>query len=393
MPASIFNSRWAWALLLVSISFSGGVSAASGPSFVRDGEAGFVVSHIEFALSSDANETGACPNGMSESYKDRREGFVDPPNIQPKPGESQQDFRRRAGRMMFGVKNLCQNPELGKPNPTFHAVSGQNVPAYGIDLDGDNDQNSGACAHTDFAGMDGASGVDNQFFRVFGCIEGYQSTGQGNGFATEMLTGSWGILIKVSGIDDIHNDDSVSVGIYANGDPIRLSPARDPLEFASYSIHPAPRFQSETTGKIVDGVLTTEPVEVRFPNITNAMIVDRALLDARLHLSIAEDGLLEGYLAGYSPVENVYDANIGFRNAKSASGEPSPQQRIVGSAFGKAGAMGYTCEGIYHSLYENADGHPDPETGQCSSISTQYRIRAIPAFVVAGQPGADVEAE
>ena len=29
-----------------------------------------------------------------------------------------------------------------------------------------------------------------------------------------------------------------------------------------------------------------------------------------------------------------------------------------------------------------ADGHRDPKTGQCTSISTQYRIKAIPAFVV-----------
>ncbi|WP_439133318.1 hypothetical protein [Pseudomaricurvus sp.] len=328
---------------------------------------------------------------MSESYKSRIEGFVDRPDIQQKPGESAQDFRRRAGRMMYGVKNFCQNPELGEPNPTFHAVTGKNVPVYGIDLDGEDSQGSGACAHTDFSGMNGETGVDNQFFRVFGCMKGYQSSGQGNEFGTEMLTGSWGILIKVSGIDDVHNDDSVKVGIYANGDPIRLSPTRDPLDYGTYAIHSAPRFQSETTGKIVDGVLTTEPVEVRFPNITNAMFVDRILEETRLQVNIAEDGKLEGYLAGYSPVENVYDANIGFRNAKAASGEPSPLQRIVGAGFGKAGAMGYTCEGVYHSLYKHADGHPDPETGRCNSISTQYRIQAIPAFVVPPREGAKAE--
>jgi hypothetical protein len=29
-----------------------------------------------------------------------------------------------------------------------------------------------------------------------------------------------------------------------------------------------------------------------------------------------------------------------------------------------------------------ADGHRDPSTGQCTSISMQYRLKAIPAFVV-----------
>ncbi len=218
---------------------------------------------------------------MSESYKDRHERYIDLPDIQPEPGESEEDFRRRARGMMQNAKNLCQNPELGRPNPTFHAVTGKNVPVYGIDLDGDNSQNSGVCAHTDFTGMSGEPGVDNQFFRVFGCVKGYQSSGLGNSFATEMLTGAWGILIKIFDLDDLHNDASVRVGIYANGDPIQLSPARDPLEYASYAIHPAPRFHGETKGKIVGGVLTTEPVEVRFPNVTNAMFVDRILRDAR----------------------------------------------------------------------------------------------------------------
>lgn len=374
-----------WIVMPVVVTVLGGLDTASHASSVRDREAGFVVSHIEFALSDDADETGACPYGMSASYEDLGEGFINAPKVEREPDESDDEFRRRASRMIEqspAVKNLCHNPELGKPDPTFRAVTGNDVPVYGIDLDGDNSRNAGACAHTDFTGMNGETGVDNQFFRVFGCINGFQSSGQANDFAIEMLTGSWGILIRISDLDDLHDDDAVTVGIYANGDPIQVSPAREPLEYASYTIHPASRFQAETTGKIVGGVLTTEPVEVRFPNIVNAMFVDRILKDAKLRVTVTEDGKLDGYLAGYSPVENVYDANIGFRNATDASGEPSPLRRRVNSAFGKAGAMGYTCEGVYHSLYENADGHPDPETGKCSSISTQYRIRAIPAFVV-----------
>ena len=29
-----------------------------------------------------------------------------------------------------------------------------------------------------------------------------------------------------------------------------------------------------------------------------------------------------------------------------------------------------------------ADGHRDPATGRCTTISTQYHLRAVPAFVV-----------
>ncbi len=310
------------------------------------------------------------------------------PEVPRRPEESDQEFYGRLSKVIESndVKNLCQNPELGGPNPTFRAVSGDNVPVYGIDIDGDNSQNSGACPHSDFTGANGEVGIDNQFYRVFGCVNGFQPTGQANSFATEMLTGSWGILIRISDVEDAYNDESVRVGIYANSDPIQLSPSREPLEYASYTIHDASRFHAETTGKIVDGVLTTAPVDIRFPWIVNAMYLDRHLRDARLHATIGDDGKLDGYLAGFSPVETVYDVNVGFRNAVDAEGEPSPQQRIVGSAFGKASAMGYTCEGVYHSLYANADGHPDPETGKCSSISTQFRVQAIPAFVLDPEP-------
>jgi hypothetical protein len=33
-------------------------------------------------------------------------------------------------------------------------------------------------------------------------------------------------------------------------------------------------------------------------------------------------------------------------------------------------------------MYQAADGHRDPATGRCTSLSTQYRIRLAPAFVV-----------
>lgn len=51
-------------------------------------------------------------------------------------------------------------------------------------------------------------------------------------------------------------------------------------------------------------------------------------------------------------------------------------------SMGRAGALGHTCNGAYHALYEAADGHRDAKTGRCTSISTQYRLSMAPAFVV-----------
>src|SRR3546814_8918148 len=80
-----------------------------------------------------------------------------------------------------------------------------------------------------------------------------------------MLTGSWGILITLSGVDDIRNDDDVEVGFFANADPIQLSPLRAPLSYGTYAIDQDPRFRAKAHGRIKDGVLTSDPVDVRFP--------------------------------------------------------------------------------------------------------------------------------
>jgi hypothetical protein len=52
------------------------------------------------------------------------------------------------------------------------------------------------------------------------------------------------------------------------------------------------------------------------------------------------------------------------------------------TGVGAARVLGYTCPGVYHSLYKYADADPDPQSGRCTSISVQYRIKAITAFVV-----------
>jgi hypothetical protein len=186
----------------------------------------------------------------------------------------------------------------------------------------------------------------------------------------------------LSGVDDIRNDDNVEVGFFANNDPIELSATREPLSNATYAIEQDPRFQAKTHGRIVNGVLTTDPVDVRIHMIVNSIYLERSLNDARMKLTLSEDGTLEGILGGYTPVEELYDFQYAFRNGKNAKGEPAEQRLRVVSSIGQAAVLGHTCNGAYYALQELADGHRDPKSGKCSAISTQYRLKAIPAFVV-----------
>jgi len=121
---------------------------------------------------------------------------------------------------------------------------------------------------------------------------------------------------------------------------------------------------------------------VRFHKITNGIYLERPLRDARVKMTLSADGVLEGYLAGYTPVDALYDYQYAYRDGKNAKGDPADRKLIMVSGSGQAYVNGHTCNGAYYALHEYADGDRDPKTGQCSSISTQYRIKAIPAFVV-----------
>ena len=375
----------------IALSAPGGSTAAEVPSNAfQNGQGGFVVSHIAYALSKDASETGACPSGMTLGNTQVFEASAEGKRHE---GESDADYARRvaAGALALGTApngdNLCMHPESGAADPHYKTVSGLNVPVDGIDLDGQDSRANGrpapnTCPHDDFRGMNGERGIDNQFFRVVGCSNSFQSTGQSNTYEIEMYTGAWGILITLKGVHDLHNQKDVEVGIYANADPIELSPTREALANATYAVDQDPRFQATTHGRITNGVLTTDPVDVRFHVVTNSIRLEPPLQDARLRMTFTKEGGLEGIMAGYTPVEDMYNMQFGYRDGKDGAGKPANQRLIFGSSNGAARVLGHTCNGVYYALEQFADGHRDPKTGHCNSISTQYRIKAIPAFVV-----------
>jgi hypothetical protein len=369
--------------------------AVSGPTpetfaeVFRKGEAGFVVTEIAYALGPDAKDSGACPAGMTRGVRDMIKAFQASPAGQRNGGEADEAYQRRtliAAHTAPNGQNICMHPEASQADPGWRSVSGATVRVDGIDLDGQDSAPgkrpaAGTCGHQDFQGTSGQRGIDNQFYRVVGCIPGFQSTGQANGWKIEMYTGAWGILITLKGVDDPRNDPDVQVGIYANADPIQLSAAREALPFATYAVDQDPRYRATTRGRIVNGVLTIDPVDVRVHTVTNAMHDDRVLRDARLKLTFTADGGMEGYLAGYSPVDAIYGQQFGSRTLRTAKGDLAAEPRRIQVAQGREDAFGHTCNGVYYALKQAADGHPDA-SGHCTSISTQYRIRIAPAFVV-----------
>jgi hypothetical protein len=345
--------------------------ATSAASPVPDSRTlGFVITTWNMALveSKFADE---CPTGFNPGYdeiwwrglsKDDRNKFTGGGLT------TRLDRYFRAIRRGPNGEDVSMNPTSVTAPPLRLA---QGPVSYGMNLDGTTDGSATpkSCKHEKFAnGMDGTPAVDNQLFRLLGCVYGYRSYGQYQVNANEnrKSNGNGMTLIEVTGVDDARNDNDVTVTFYRAIDQYTLDGAGQFTPFSSYRIDTAngqPRYGKSVKGKIVNGVLTTEPGDVNLPFYGNYTYMNQLIKDLRLQLKINEDGAhADGMVAGYYGVDQItfYACGVG---------------PIASSGFSD-------CPAIYKAAHEIADGYPDPQTGECTSLSSAFNFAAVSAYVI-----------
>ncbi len=316
--------------------------------------------------------------GIKQGAKDCPEGFAlrtEAKTVLSRfPKARQEELQRGQNaaelqKLMVGrgprAENVCENPEAPY-EPPMRTVQGSN-PAFGLDLDGNDGRGptpANICKHTNFSGFDGKPGVDNQLYRAIGCMTGWSEDGVGGYlskfFNSTLLNGEASVLIEVTGATDLKNDE-VQVGLYVGATPMpKDAVGKGILSDGSITIKSDSHWQNVTKGKIVNGVLTTEPIDVHLHGSKNDMR-EWFFRDARLRLELKEDGTAQGVLAGYQDWVSFY--------------------RQWGNPFQEA-LHGMTCPTLFSSLKRNADAYPDPETGECTAISLAYKIEAIPTFII-----------
>lgn len=199
-------------------------------------------------------------------------------------------------------------------------------------------------------------------------MQGYQGH---KGFMDQYLNenrrnGGLAMMVEISGIEDEKNDDSIEVAFLYSLDPM----AKDALgtkilpDF-TFRLTENPAFTHYVTqlkGKIVDGVITTEPVKEfqMNPGIGSEL----TLWNASVRFEIMADGQLKGVVGGYQDWRR-----------RMISHSDSNQEML----------NGFTCPGVYNALKRAADGMKDPVTGECNGISAAYDIEGVPAFIPPGQ--------
>jgi hypothetical protein len=360
-------------VLLGLLAVLGGLGGSACRSGSSEGETlGFVVSAWDHGFPHAARPN--CPGGTNRSEAQHFNVHV-------------KSFRADVKTLGWAAANekhfppdACRDPHA-QPDPGFQTLELEG-PVDGLDLDGkdskktDRDQ----CAHDDFVGYGGTRGIDNQHWRLVGCIVGFQP------FFAEIREGRVGrqrqggmwiaeednpILVEISGVNDRRNDPEISVRFFSSAEPIALDANGEVVTYLSLGVHPDDRYWSAPArGRIEDGVVSTEPIDLKLRFKQQVFDGERWFRDARLRARFNEAGRLDGVLGFYWDTENFFRIHN--------------DHQIDGNHTGRLLALArlYMCAGMYHALGRLADGHPDPATGRCTSISSALRFQATPAFVI-----------
>lgn len=320
--------------------------------------------HLATYETPDAKEE--CPDGFQYGNVDNWQAIY-PTQAERDEMHLKYGFTQHRGK---NGENIFVYPETGSDPLPFRDVQGKI--AYGVDLDGvgSGEVTPKTCAHENFVGPDGRTGVDNQMYRVLGCQKAMRRGGFYDARFSEekKMRLIARFLVEIGDVDDLTNDDSVTVSTYKGRDKLVSDAAGNTIPWNSQRVDDRePRYMRHTKGKIVDGVLYSEPMDVLFSTATHNLAGETFIQDMRLELKLSETHA-EGLIVGYHDLRQWWQSYA----------KQSMSREHVTPVSGPS---------VYQAALRFADGHKDEATGQCKSISTAYDIKFTRVFVV--HPGKD----
>lgn len=219
--------------------------------------------------------------------------------------------------------------------------------------------------HRNYVSPHGEKGVDNQLFTVQGCIEGWRRNGFLPMIGNELRrAGGLSIMVEVSGIDNERNDDDVAVTVFYSADPMRRDgTSKIILPDYTFRVNDNPEFSQDFArfrGRIVDGILTTDPLDLIY--LHEGPATTWPLAKARMRIAFEPDGTMKGLLGGYRDWREF----LGYAFFRSSDYENT---------------IGYNSPGLYNAVKRAADGLKDPVTGEFNGISAAYEMEGVPAFI------------
>ena len=177
----------------------------------------------------------------------------------------------------------------------------------GLDLD---DRVSAAddrdtCRRADFVAPDGRAGIDNQFSYLFEVVEDMAEEGTVEGIVQGSINnGRLLLMIDVQGVDDWVNDDSVTVRVFNGVGRPTLGSDGYIVPDQTFDRDPGSDVNS-ARGRIVDGVLETDPFFVELPMAFFNVFFDLRLQGARLRAHVGPEGVTDGVIGGGLSIDDI----------------------------------------------------------------------------------------
>jgi len=324
------------------------LAVESSPAQLQDRTIGYVLNahHIGMHATKEMKE---CPDGLNDGpLEEYHKLFPKKEGVKYSLVETE---LRREGDKYF--------PWLDTSTLNFKEAGGSVAP--GLNLDG-------KVGAKDFTSPEGERGIDNEFHRVVGCIDDLRPGGFYDGFRNTFTNrfNYQRILIELTEVDSLENDDEVIVTQYQGRDNY-LQDATGNEALPGGTIRDSGKwgkvFHKQMRGRIKDGVLITEPADVNWPN--SFAFNDRGVMsirDGQFKLSLTPTNAT-GVLGGYLDVDAYYRSLVTTMSTLSLQ-------------FGRHSPMS-----LYRSMVKLADKYPDPQTGKNTAISGALKLQFTQVYI------------
>jgi hypothetical protein len=339
--------------LMAPVAFCAAVAAGQASWAAPDAPPGHRIGYALYEYEWALYQT---PDGKTECPK----GFNDGPREQFKILFPNDGTHRTLADTQVAREAEIWWPKL-TPEP-FEFKEAQGKVVEGLNLDGQVGLN-------DFTSPDGEPGIDNQMFRVLGCIGNYRGPdGLLYHFNTKLLQqhNFNRVVIELTDVDSLTNDDDVTLTTYRGREPLMTDATGEgflPGGTQRVDLRWGKEFIFRAKGKIVNGVLITEPVDYVMPAMGPFEDATVQLIKGmRLKIKLTPERA-EGLMAGYTDIDNFYfEVNQAWSTHHLSYGQQSPQS-------------------FYRALHRLADAYPDPKTGHNTAISSALKVFFTQVFV------------
>ncbi|HEY4366666.1 MAG TPA: hypothetical protein VGN07_05480 [Steroidobacteraceae bacterium] len=323
--------------------------ASEAVSPLKDGRIGYVLTDRYWAVYETKDSKTECPQGMNDGPREQFKILF--PDNGTKRTVLETQLKREGDQW---------HPSTSPEQFTFKEAKGDL--SYGMNLDGKVGPN-------DFQTPDGQKGIDNQLYRVIGCIANYRSSGTIYHFENEFMRryDNTRVVIELSGVDNLTNDNDVTVTTYRGLDPLVTDATGNsfiPGGTQRIDMRWGKDYIATLKGKIVDGVLTTEPIDrAEVPwGVTFNTSGYQVFRGMRFQLKLTPQGA-EGVMAGYVDVDDfTHHLNTSWSTHHHSYGQLSSQSE-------------------YRAMRRLADGYPDPKTGANTAISSAVTVKFTQVYI------------